>query len=79
LRRLGPKTPFSIKFKRGEVLRIISDDEKKVFDNFLRKMSGLGVIVRDVEGGPGTYRFPNLLHYLYFWMEAARAKSKLTT
>jgi hypothetical protein len=63
-------------FERGEVMKSLSRDEGRVFDNFLRRMSELMVIGRDPERGPGAYRFANLLHYLYFQMEAERAREK---
>jgi len=61
-------------FERGEVLKRLSREEVRVFDNFLRRMSQLGVLSKDAERGAGAYRFTNLLHYLYFQMEAERAK-----
>jgi AAA+ ATPase superfamily predicted ATPase len=65
-------------FLRAEVMERLSQDERKVFDNFLRRMEKLGVLVRDAERGPGAYRFTNLLHYLYFTLEAARAGDRAT-
>lgn len=73
LRKLAQE-PFGAAFQRAEVLRRLSDDEARVFDNFLRRMSRLGVVSRDLERGAGAYRFANLLHYLYFWLEAERAR-----
>ena len=37
-------------------------------------MKELGVLEPDPERGRGAYRFKNHLHYLYFWLEAERAK-----
>lgn len=71
LRKLS-KEPFGVEFQRSEVLKHLPADKVRVFDNFLRRMSDLGVISRDAERGAGAYRFRNLLHYLYFWMEATR-------
>lgn len=68
------KEPFQIGFERSEVRSRLSKEEARVFDNFLRRMTELGVIVPDPERGRGAYRFRNLLHYLYFWLEAERAK-----
>lgn len=56
-------------FQRVKVIEKLNDSEKKVFDNFLRRMKDLGVIVRCKEKGPGVYRFSNQLHYLYFMIE----------
>lgn len=62
-----------VTFKRRDVEKSLSAEEKKVFNNFLRKMKELGVIDADSEGGPGAYRFTNILHSLYFYMEAKQA------
>jgi hypothetical protein len=71
LRKLS-EVPFW--FRRKEVLGRLSEEEVRVFDNFLRRMNKLRVITRDSEKGVGAYRFANQLHYLYFFMEAARAR-----
>jgi hypothetical protein len=73
LRKLAGE-PFEVGFQRSEVLHYLSGEEVGVFDNFLRRMSQLGVVRRDTKRGAGAYRFTNLLHYLYFWMEAERVK-----
>jgi len=75
LRKLA-REPFMAKFERSEVMKRLSGDEGRVFDNFLRRMSELMVVSKDPERGPGAYRFTNLLHYLYFQMEAERAREK---
>lgn len=66
--------PLHFEFKRSEMQDRLSKDEQKVFDNFLQRMRGLGVIQQDPDRGRGAYRFSNLLHYTYFWTEAERAK-----
>lgn len=66
--------PLKETFSRSEVLERLTKDELKVFDNFLRKLVELGVIAGDRERGRGWYRFSSRLHYLYFWLEASRAK-----
>ncbi len=58
-------------FRRSELVDRLTDDEKRVMDNFLRRMKQLGALVAD-PGIRGGYRFPNLLHALYFWMESQR-------
>jgi hypothetical protein len=73
LRKLA-KGPFGVRFERGEALKRLAREEVQVFDNFLRRMSQLGVVSKDPERGAGAYRFTNLLHYLYFQMEAERAR-----
>jgi len=65
---------FDIRFKRGDLRKDLTSDEAKVLDNFLRRMKGLGVVKTDPEGGPGAYRFDNLLHYLYISLASSRAQ-----
>ncbi|MBI3272708.1 MAG: ATP-binding protein [Planctomycetes bacterium] len=65
--------PVDMEFKRSDLIGRLSHGEAKVLDNFLTKMKQLGVIRSDREAGPGCYRFDNLLHYSYFWLEAQRA------
>jgi hypothetical protein len=69
------REPFEDAFQRSQALERLAGDERKVLDNFLRRMSKIGVLTRDPERGPGAYRFTNRLHYLYFWMEAERART----
>lgn len=58
-------------FQRSELLKHLSSDETRVMDNSLRRMKRFGVLETDskVKGG---YRFSNLLHLRYFWMESQR-------
>ena len=60
-------------FRRAELVENLTEKEVKVADNFLRRMKQLGAIetVAEVKGG---YRFPNLLHALYFGLESEYAK-----
>jgi hypothetical protein len=73
LNRVGT-AGFEFHFRRKEVRAHLSRSEATVFDNFLRRMTQLGVIVREPEEGPGAYRFASLLHHLYFFMQAERAR-----
>jgi AAA+ ATPase superfamily predicted ATPase len=59
-----------MQFQRAEVYKHLIKEERKVFDNFLRKMTALNVFVRPERG---AYKFVNLLHNLYFQMEAVHA------
>src|SRR5207248_850898 len=59
-----------IRFQRADALKKLGEEEQKVFDSFLKRMCQLGVIAREVEEGPGAYRFVNNLHFVYFWMQA---------
>jgi hypothetical protein len=56
---------FPFEFRRAELLQRLHGDEKGALDNFLHRMTELGVIVREPAKGPGSYRFSNDLHYLY--------------
>lgn len=71
----GPLAPGG--FTRAEALEQLSENDKEVFDQFLRRMKKLGGLesVPSVRGG---YRFPSLLHMLYFRFVSTRwALSKL--
>ncbi|RLG26965.1 hypothetical protein DRN85_01420 [Methanosarcinales archaeon] len=68
LRKLGKDIRFS--FTKKEIEARLNEEEKKVFDNFLKKMRDLGVIVRDIESGSGAYKFVNMLYLAYIWMES---------
>ena len=57
------------KFSRNDLLKSpdLSKKEKDGLDAFIRRMRELGAIVVDEENAEqGTYRFPTLLHTLYF-------------
>lgn len=73
LRKITQK-PFEISFTSREMRPLLTTEEQRVFHNFLTRMKELGVVVPDAEKGRGAYRFANRLHYLYFWLEAERAK-----
>lgn len=73
LRKLAtapPETRLGLRFQRKDLVRYLDPEERSVVDNFLRKMRQLDVIRTDPEGGPGAYRFVNMLHAFYIWMEA---------
>lgn len=61
-------------FRRSELAGRLTGDEKRVMDNFLQRMKDLGALETD-PGVRGGYRFPNLLHMLYFWMESQRTSA----
>ncbi len=67
------EVPFATSFKRSDIRGRLSNDEARVLDNFLARMKALGVVRPDPEQGPGAYCFENLLHDVYFNMEASRA------
>ncbi|MGH8011872.1 MAG: AAA family ATPase [Candidatus Binataceae bacterium] len=69
-----PESGLLMRFKRRDLLSSSSTDEKRVLDNFLRRMKELGVIRNEQDGGPGAYTFCNRLHYLYFRINAQEAR-----
>jgi len=75
LRKMADR-PMELQFRRQDLSARLTADEKKVMDNFLRRMKDLGALVSDEQTGRGGYRFVNQLHALYFWMESQRAKRK---
>jgi LmbE family N-acetylglucosaminyl deacetylase len=64
------RDPLGFEFQRGDVPKKLSEEEGRVLDNFLRRLVKLGVISKDPDRGPGAYRFTNVLHHVYFWMQA---------
>ncbi len=76
LRKLGE--PPSRAFKKKDVEERLNEEEKKVLQNFLKKMGDLGVIEPDIEGGKGAYRFVNELYPIYIFMESERSKHRYT-
>jgi hypothetical protein len=73
LRKLGG-TGFH--FKKHEMERKLSENEKKVFHNFLRRMIYLGILFPDREGGRGSYRYVNNIYPVYIRMESQRHPGK---
>lgn len=66
---------FEIHFQRSQLATRLTREEVKVMDNFLQRMKNLGAIETDPEVR-GGYKFPNLLHALYFMTESERAKGE---
>jgi hypothetical protein len=64
LSKLVPDAPYQ-QFEKHKVETRLSDDEKRVFHNFLRKMRELGVITVDRERPRGAYRFVNPMFPVY--------------
>ena len=65
-------------FQRAELRELLTDAEKRGLDNFLGRMTTLGALEKDPETR-GGYRFPNLLHALYFRMESQRRRREEKT
>lgn len=59
------------RFRRSDVTKDLTEEETKVFDNFLQRMKKLGALIQDssVRGG---YQFPNQLYALYFVLYSSR-------
>jgi nucleoside-triphosphatase THEP1 len=55
-------------FSKQKTLSLLDAEEKKVFGNFLQRMSSLGVIARGEKSG--EYRFTNMLYPLYVYMRS---------
>ena len=66
---------LQMRFRRAELATRLTNQEVKVMDNFLQRMRILGAIDTDPEVR-GGYKFPNLLHALYFMIESERAKGE---
>ena len=61
--------PSRMTFHRGELAARLTQEERRVLDNFLRRMRNLGTLQPDPEVR-GGYRFPNRLHALYYSMQS---------
>jgi hypothetical protein len=70
LRKLG--SSMNRRFLKHDVEDRLSDTEKKVFHNFLRKMKELGVIESDFENGKGAYKYVNEVYPVYIYLESYR-------
>ncbi len=75
LRTIG-KQPLATTFQRKRVLAQLPETDRKGFDNFLRRITKLGVVRRTEV--PGEYTFVNQLYHLYVRMEAFRAERDRT-
>jgi AAA+ ATPase superfamily predicted ATPase len=75
LRRIASNRS-GVYFSRAELVKLLGPEDKKVLDKFLNRLKELGVIVPNPEAGTGCYRFANLLHYLYFVIEARKADAE---
>ena len=62
-------------FERREVMARLDEEEKRVFDNLLRRLRDLEVIESDVDERQGTYRFVNHIYPLYMYMVSSSEAS----
>ena len=70
LNKISRTDTISFSFKRQEIITKLNSEEVKVFDNFIRKMENLNVIIKDKEHGRGAYRFSSELYFLFFLIQA---------
>ncbi len=63
-------------FHKKDILEKLREKEQKVFDNFLKRMMDLGIIIKNIEKGRGHYKFVNDLYSIYIWLESERFKEK---
>ena len=68
LRKMAGES-LRMSFHRGELAARLEEEERRVLDNFLRRMRSLGALEIDPETR-GGYRYPNRLYALYFGMQA---------
>lgn len=57
-------------FTRRQVAESLTSEERKVFDNLLRRLRELGVVEADPQGGRGAYRYTNQIFPVYMWLES---------
>lgn len=62
LNKMSQDPPVRINFQKKDVESRLSSNDRKVFNNFLRRLRELGVLYSDGRGG---YRFVNNLYYFY--------------
>ena len=67
-----PRHP-QLNFRRAELRERLTPGERRVLDNFLRRMKELGALEEDPEVR-GGYRFPSLLHRLAFALAGIRQR-----
>ena len=63
----------NLNFRRAELRERLTPGERRVLDNFLRRMKRLGALEEDPEVR-GGYRFPSLLHSLAFALAGIRQR-----
>ena len=61
-----------MRFRKAQLRDCLTEAERGVLDNFLRRMKQLGAVEADPEVR-GGYRFPNRLHALYYRMSSVGA------
>lgn len=69
LRKIGQR-PWPRYFAKRDIEKQLTEKEREVFGNFLRRLRELSIIESDVERGRGSYRFVNEIYPVYIRMEA---------
>ena len=57
-------------FTRREIMTDLDDDERRVFDNLLRRLRELEVVEMDPDEGRGAYRYTNQIYPVYLYMQS---------
>lgn len=73
LRKIGG---VSRHFTKKDMEAKLSEQEKKVFHNFLKKMRELGIIEQDTDRERGAYKFVNDIYPVYIYLESSRTAKK---
>ncbi len=68
LRKIGEDLKMG--FNKKDIFTKLKENEQKVFDNFLKRMIELGIIIKDIEKSRGCYKFVNDLYPIYIWLES---------
>lgn len=77
LRKLGDHLNIlESSFKKSDIVEQLDDNEKKVFNNFIRRMCDLNVIVYEKQKERGSYKFTNELYPIYIYLESREYKKK---
>lgn len=64
------ESPMGQRFTRQQAMERLTPEERKTFDNFLRRLRELGVVERAPEDGRGVYRYTNRIFPLYMYLKA---------
>lgn len=71
LKKFGESSTES-HFTKKEMEKKLSESEKRVLHNFLRRLKELNIIESDLDGGLGDYRFVNEIYPLYILMQSRK-------
>ena len=63
LSKIGEK--WAYRFDKSQIEKDLNVEERKVFNNFLRTMREKGIIIQDIDGKLGSYKFVNEMYFLY--------------